>query len=102
VSGDNPPTITVRLDYNERSFLVMVADRGGEIRFNWARVGQDARDPAATRKVVRKRIDQLIGKGCLNETAIVGAGTEVWLRLTNTGRNLVDFIKQGAPSVPPR
>lgn len=96
-----PDTITVRLDFHERGFVVMIADRGGEITFNWDAVGYGHANQEGVRRNVRARVDGLIGKGVLTETPIIGAsGTTVWLRLTDIGRNLATAIKAGTPNDP--
>lgn len=99
-------TITIRLDFDERSFLAMVASRGGEIPFNWDAVGYDGRgNPLPDREQVcarvRARVDALIGKGTIVEHPVIGApGRTVTIRLTDIGRNLVDRIRAGTPNDP--
>lgn len=82
-----PQTITIRLSFGERSFLAMIAQRGGEITFNRNLCTPD----------VLRRIDGLIGKGCMTEMPMIGSKRVVF-KLTDIGRNLVTLILKGAPS----
>jgi hypothetical protein len=74
-------TITIRLDFNERKFLLEIARRGGEMNMNTRSFSED----------VNKSLNSLKDKECISiiDTQVL---FEKRYRLTDIGRNLVAMI----------
>jgi DNA-binding MarR family transcriptional regulator len=76
-------TVDFRLSSTHRGFLKLLAQRGGESAYDFSIVTED----------VAKHIKLLIQPmGLIKQVHIIGYETRVLLRLTSTGRNILDQI----------
>ncbi len=79
---DKPFLVHVHLQPGDKQFLLYIADRGGEVEFDKAKVEKNIND----------RVSLLVKKRILSESELIGRGTTVLYRLTDLGRNLCDQL----------
>lgn len=81
--ADNPGTVSVRLSMTHRSYIRYLAERGGEVPFDYGIVSSE----------VKRHLKDLVEMGILSETPIVGSdGRRVIQRLSDMGRNVATVI----------
>jgi len=81
----------ITLSQTHKKFVRLVAERGGEIDFDYAKTEESMREP------LKKHLSDLVTMGVMESADVIGHSSVIHYHLTTMGRNLASSIlKQGA------